>query len=183
MTSDLSAKLNRSMMYYTAARRMRHDLDVQGAIMLTSRLVREVPPMIDALRSVSKSELWGVLIQSLKDTIRTAKAAEKQTLLQWQGMVVSERLLRKDLIKARDALESRIGGDQLILDRTEDLYVAALVDETDSEEGETIEFVVPDFGRREDEEDDEEDDDEDDEEMNIPLPVGLVQETNLYRLI
>ena len=163
---------------------MRHDLDVQGAILLTSRLVREVPPMIDALRSVSKSELWGVLIQSLKDTIRTAKAAEKQRVVQWRNMMASERLLRKDLIKTRNALENRIRGDRLALDDTEDAFVAALVDETDSEEGEIIEFAVPDFGRREDEEDDE----EDDEEMHVPLPAlpaGLVQETNLhlYRLI
>jgi hypothetical protein len=160
---------------------MRHDLDVQGAIMLTSRLNREVPPMIDALRSVSKSELWGILIQSLKDTIRTAKAAEKQRVVQWRNMMASERLLRKDLIKTRNALENRIGRDRLALDDTEDMYVAALVDETDSEEGETIEFVVPDFGRREDADDDT---DEDAGEVAdpIPLPDGLLHVTNLYTL-
>ena len=53
-------------------------------------------------------------------------------------------------MKARDDIENRIGTDLQDLQRTENLYQAALEDATDSEEGESIE----DFGEGDEPDDD-----------------------------
>ena len=173
----MTDELNRCMANYTAARRMRENIDLQGAMKLVHMVKREVPRMILALRSASTNPIWTILAKHFNDMIRIAKDSEKLSVFQWQGMLAVEHPWRKAFMKARDDIENRIGTDLQDLQRTENLYQTALEDATDSEEGESIE----DFGEG-DEPDEDAGENEDADPEDIPLPEGLLRLTNLANL-
>ena len=139
----MNAELDRCMVNYAAAHRSRASIDLAAATSLTSMLKREVPRMSIALRLVSKSEIWRILIQSINDMIPIATETFILTHNQWRNAWELEHTWRKAFLRARDEIEVRIITDRENLHRIAPLYQMALEDATSSE-GESIpelEFV------------------------------------------
>ena len=129
----MTEELNRCMANYTAAHRARESIDVAAASSLASMLKREVPRMSIALRLVSKSEIWGIVIHYINDMIHIAVETSRLTHDQYWKAWELENTWRKAFLKARDEIEVRIVTDRGNLQLTEPLYQMALEGGTSSE--------------------------------------------------
>ena len=134
------------MMNYAAAHHASESIDLAAASTLLSMLKREVPRMSIALRLVSKSHIWGIVIHYLNDVIPIAVETHRLTHAQWTNAWEIENTFRRAFLRARDEIEVRILTDRENLRRLDPLYQMALEDATSSE-GESIpelEFVETD---------------------------------------
>ena len=129
----MNAELDRCMVNYAAAHRSSASIDLAAATSLTSMLKREVPRMSIALRLVSKSEIWRIVIQSINDMIRIGTETLMSTHNQWKDAWDLEHTWRKAFLKARDDIEIRIITDRLDLHRAAPLYQMALEDASSSD--------------------------------------------------